>query len=322
MKKKLIMIIMSVLLIISLTACATKEKKIVIGEGDWDSNTFHDQIVKIIIEEGYGVEVDIVTADTSVMVSGLKTKDIDAVLELWSDNVLTYKDDIANKEYVELAVNYDDNMQGLYVPTYLIEGEDALAPDLKSVKDLNKYADLFPDPEEPGKGIIYGGPEGWSATLMLHNKMEVYGLSDNFNFKTIDSNATLSATLAGAYEKGEPWVGYNWEPTWIMGLYDMTLLTDSSYSVEDFEKGIGSFPAVSVTVCVNNEFQEKYPELTKFLSHYTTSSELTSQGLAYMQTEGVEADVAARWFLKENEELWKNMVSEEAYNKVKKAIEE
>ncbi len=320
--KKLLILMMTVVMAVAMTACAAEDKKIVLGEGDWDSNALHDQIVKLIVEEGYGVEVEVVTADTAVMISGLKTKDIDVVLELWSDNVPTYQDDLAAGDYVELATNFDDNMQGLYVPTYMVEGPDAIAPDLKTVEDLKDYVDLFIDPEDDSKGIIYGGPEGWSATAFLHDKMTAYGLLEYYNFRTIDSNATLSATLAGAYEKGEPWVGYNWEPTWIMGLYDMTLLEDSSYSAEDFAAGIGAFPSVNVVVACNADFEESYPELVTFFSNYTTSSALTSAGLAYMQENDVEADVAAKWFINENSELIKGMVTVEAYDKIMTAAAE
>ncbi len=320
--RKIIGIALSLMIVMALAGCAEETKEIKIGEGDWDSNAFHDQIAKFIIENGYDTPVNVVMADTSVMVSGMKTKDIDASLELWSDNVPTYQDDIDNGHYEELAVNFDDNRQGIYVPTYMVEGEGAIAPDLKTVEDLKDYVHLFPNPENEDEGIIYGGPEGWSATAMLHKKMEAYGLDEFYNFKTIDSNATLSATLASAYAKQEPWVGYNWEPTWIMGLYDMTLLEDSEYNVDDYEKGIGAFPSVKVTVCVNSEFEENHPEVYEFLSKYETSSAVTSAGLGYMQENEVEAEDAAIWFLNTYEDMWKPMVSEEAYTKIIEALNE
>lgn len=319
--KKLFALMLTAVMVLAMAGCATEEKKIVIGEGDWDSNALHDQIAKIIIEEGYGVEVEIVTADTAVMITGLAQKDIDVVFELWSDNVPTYQDDIAAGKYVELSTNFDDNMQGLYVPTYMVEGPNAIAPDLKSVDDLKNYVDLFPDPEDGSRGIIYGGPEGWSATAFLHNKMDAYGLDEHFNFRPIDSGAALNATLAGAYEKQEPWLGYNWEPTWIMGLYDMTLLEDAAYTPEDFEQGIGAFPAVNVIVACNADFEEKFPELTAFLKNYTTSSSLTSAGLAYMQENGVEADEAAKWFINDNSDLIKDMVTADAFGKIMDAVQ-
>ena len=269
---KAILMLLSIVLVFSFASCTQEAEKIVIGEGDWASNALHDQIAKLIIEEGYGVEVNIIIADTAIMITGMKNDDIDMTMELWSDNVLTYDDDIANGDYVKLSTNFDDNMQGLYVPTYVVEGENAIAPDLKTVQDLKDYVDLFPNPEDKDMGIIYGGPEGWSATDFIYKKVEAYGLDEMYQFRTIDSGATLAATIASAVAKGEPWVGYYWEPTWIMGVYDMTLLQDSEYNDADYENGVGAFPTVDVVVAARPEFVENYPEIADFLSNYHTSS--------------------------------------------------
>lgn len=321
--KNLLGLIVALALVLSMAGCAGEEEKtIILGEGDWDSNAFQDQVVKIILEDGYGVNVDVVTADTAVMISSMKTESLDVCLELWSDNVVTYDDDIANGEYVELALNFNDNMQGLYVPRYLVEGDNALAPDLKTVQDLANYPELFENPEDPDRGIIYGGPEGWGATEFLYRKVAAYGLEDSFDFKPIDSGATLAATLSGAYVKEEPWVGYYWEPTWVLGLYDMVLLEDSAYSVEDYENGVGAFTSVDVTVTASNKFVEENPELVKFFENYHTTSAIISEGLAYMQSNEVEADEAAKWFLLEKQDFWKTWVDDEVFNKVIVALEE
>lgn len=322
--KKILGTIIVLALVLSMAGCASEEetKTIILGEGDWDSNAFQDQVVKIILENGYDVNVDVVTADTAVMISSMKTESLDVCLELWSDNVVTYDEDIANGEYVELALNFNDNMQGLYVPRYLVEGDNALAPDLKTVQDLNMYADLFENPEDPDRGIIYGGPEGWGATEFMHKKMTAYGLEESFDFKAIDSGATLAATLSGAYTKEEPWVGYYWEPTWVLGLYDMVLLEDSPYSEEDFANGVGAFTTVDVTVTASNKFVEENPELVKFFENYHTTSAIISEGLAYMQANEVEADVAAEWFLTEKQDFWKTWVDDEVFAKVIESLEE
>lgn len=290
---------------------------IVMGEGNWDSYAFHDQVVKIIIEEGYGKTVDIVPAETTVLLAGLTSGDINISMELWSDNIPTYDQDIADGNYVETSVNFDDNTQGLYIPKYL---QDEY-PDLVSVQDLERYSHLFVNPEGGDKGIIYGGTQGWKATEFLAKKVELYGLDEFYTFKPIDSTDTLNATLAGAYANQEPWVGYNWEPTWVIGLYDMVLLEDSAYSVEDYNIGKGSFPSVDVTICVNADFEEDYPEVFAFLQNYESSSAITSSALAYMQENNVEAYDTAVWFLLNNQDLWKNWVTEEAFDNVIEAIE-
>lgn len=309
--KKLMILVAALAITFTISACQPEEK-IIIGEGSWDSNAFHDQVARIIIEEGYGVEVDIVTADTAVMVSSLKAKNMDLTMELWSDNIPTYQDDLDAGHYVALSTNFDDNAQGLYIPTYVAEQN----PGLQTVQDLKDYVHLFPNPEGGDKGIIYGGPEGWSATAFLHDKMEAYGLDEFFDFKPIDSTPTMNATLASAIANEEPWVGYNWEPTWALGLYDLTLLEDTPYSADDFAEGIGAFPSVDVNVVAAPELEDTFPEVVAFLSNYETTSDLTSAALGYMQNNDVEAEAAAVWFLLENEDLWSSWVTDEAYNNI------
>lgn len=323
--KRVFSLVMVVSLLLALAGCGSsgeERRSITMGEGDWDSNAFQDEVIKIILENGYDVDVEIVTADTAVMISSLKTENLDVCVELWSDNVVTYEDDIANGDYVELGLNFNDNTQGLYVPRYLVEGADALAPGLKSVQDLMNYVDLFENPEDPDMGIIYGGPEGWSATEFMHKKMDEYGLSDVYEFKTIDSGATLAATLSGAYTKGEPWVGYYWEPTWVLGLYDMVLLEDSEYNADDFAQGIGSFPTVDVTVVSTQAFIDENPDLAEFFGNYHTTSAIINEALAYMQENEVEADEAAEWFLQERQDVWTDWVDDEVAAAVLEAVQE
>ena len=314
--KKLLTLLTVVFSLFMVSACET-EDTIIVAQADWESIEFHNAVVAILIEEGYGVAVETVPADTAVMVASLRTSDINLSMEVWSDNIPTYQDELASGDLVELSVNFDDNMQGLYIPAYLAEQY----PGLRTVEDLKDYAELFPNPEGGDKGIIYGGPEGWAATAFLNKKMEAYGLDEFFEFKTIDSSATLNATLAGAYANEEPWVGYNWEPTWALGLFDLVLLEDSPYSEADFEQGIGAFPTVKVTVAVDKTFEGNYPEIAAFLANYTTSSEITSAALAYMQENEVEADAAARWFLDNYESLWTSWVPSDVADSVKQALQ-
>ncbi len=313
---KTISLFLIVLSVLMLSACDRGMQEITLGEGDWDSNAFHSQVAKFIIENGYDTKVNVVVADTAIMIATLTSGDMDAALEIWSDNIPTYNQDIADGHYEQVAVNYADNEQGLYIPRYLQEEY----PGLVTVEDLADYAHLFPDSEGSGKGVIYGGPEGWLATEFLHNKVELYGLDEHYVFRPIDSNATLSATLASAYRDEEPWVGYNWEPTWIMGIFDMVLLEDHPYDPDDFAIGRGAFPSVDVTVVVRSDFSEDFPDIYAFFQNYETSTELTNIALAYMQENDAEASETAIWFLETYEDIWSEWVPEDVYLKVMDAL--
>jgi glycine betaine/proline transport system permease protein/glycine betaine/proline transport system substrate-binding protein len=150
------LIALALTLSIGLTAWAEPKTALTFAEVGWDSIRFHNAVAGTIAQEVFGYTWEEISGSTPITLEGLMSGDIDVHMEMWTDNLATYKDDIAQGRIQELSINFDDNFQGLYVPRYVIEGDAArgiepVAPDLKTVEDLKKYADIFPDPEDPGK---------------------------------------------------------------------------------------------------------------------------------------------------------------------------
>lgn len=319
----------------SITGCSSnntssQDEKVTLklAEPSWDSAQFHNRVAQFILEKGYGYPTETMVGSSVITLAGLIKGDIDICMEVWTDNYGdTYDNALESGDLIELGVNYDDNAQGVYVPTYLIEGDkdrgiEALAPDLRSIKDLDKYWKLFKDPENPQKGRLYGAIPGWYADEILGKKLESYGLDKYYDYFSPGSDAALAGSITKAYKAGEPWVGYYWEPTWIMGKYDMTLLEDELYSLEKWNDNYQcEFPSVRCTVAVYKDLLEKAPDVVDFLKKYHTSSDLTSEALAYMQENDATAEEAALWFLKEQQDLWKSWVPEEIAVQVTEALE-
>ena len=315
-------------LVSDVTNSADSNHKTIISFADvgWDSIRFHNAVAMFIIEKAFGYDTEEIGGTTPIIYPALKEGEIDVLMEMWTDNVPTYKEDIKNGDLLELSTNFDDDSQGLYVPRYVIEGDsvrgiEAVAPDLKTVKDLLKYSDVFADPEEPGMGRIYGAISGWNIDTVLNKKFFEYGLNSCYTYFSPGSDAALSAAFTSAYEKGKPIVGYYWEPTWLTGKYDLVRLTDDPYDAVHFNEGIGDFPAVRVTVCSSTQLLTKAPEVAGFLKKYKTSTQLTSEALAYMYDNSADYETTAKWFLKENSDLWTAWLTDKQVSLVKAALE-
>ena len=131
--------------------------KIILSDAGWDSNRIHNEIASIIIKNGYGYDTEVIMGSTPIVIEGLAQGEIDISMEVWTDNFPElYYPSVDKGDIVELSVNFDDNAQGLYVPTYVIEGDpergiEPMAPDLRSIKDLPKYWELFKDPDNSWK---------------------------------------------------------------------------------------------------------------------------------------------------------------------------
>ncbi len=326
--KSFVIVVMVLAIMLSLSVSIGAQETIVFADAGWESIRFHSYVAGIIMEEGYGdYSMDMVSGSTPVTLMGLRQGDIDVEMEMWTSNIIeVYNEALESGDIVELGVNFDDNAQGFYVPTYVMEGDaerniDPMAPGLKTVKDLADYWQVFEDEEDPSKGRIYGAIPGWKVDEIMRTKVETYGLDEYYNYFSPGSDTALSAVIVSSYERGEPIVAYYWEPTWIMGMLDMTLLEDEPYSEELWNNGYAcEFEAMEITIAANAEFVERNPELAEFLSKYSTSSKLTSEALAYMRENETDERAAAVWFLENNEDVWTRWVPEDVTQKVKNSL--
>ncbi len=308
--KKIFAILVTTVIVLTLLggAALAETTHAVFADAGWDSIRLHNAIAAFIGETAYDLDTEEISGSTPITYTGLISGDVSVYMELWTDNLSTYQDDLEAGKFVELGVNFDDNAQGFYVPRYVIEGDEergieAMAPDLKTVADLKDYPDVFADPEDPGMGRVYGAISGWDVDLIMRAKYAFYGLDETFNYMDPGSDAALAAAFASAYKKGDAIVGYYWEPTWLTGKYDLVLLDDAPYEPELYPLGQCACPSVSVNIAVSNDFYAAAPEFSEFLSKYHTSSALTAEALTYILDNDATYEEAAKWFLTKNDAL-------------------
>ncbi|MBE0601030.1 MAG: ABC transporter substrate-binding protein [Firmicutes bacterium] len=308
--KKLIAILVATVTVLTLLGgvALAQPTRAVFADAGWDSIRLHNAIAAFIGETAYELDTEEISGSTPLTYTGLLSGDVSVYMELWTDNLSSYAQDLAAGKFMELGVNFDDNAQGFYVPRYVIQGDaergiEAMAPELKTVADLKNYPDVFADPEDPGMGRVYGAISGWDIDVIMHNKYEFYSLDAMFNYMDPGSDAALAAAFASAYKKGKPIVGYYWEPTWLTGKYDLVLLEDAPYDPAIYALGQCECPSVSVTIGVSNDFYAAAPEYCEFLSKYRTSSAMTAEALTYILDNDATYEDAAKWFLTQHDAL-------------------
>ena len=314
MKKKIKFLTIVAVLIFAAACSGNKSEKelttIVFADVSWDSVQVHNRIVAFIIENGFeGYKASYMPGDSIPLVTGILRGDVDVDMESWHSNYLeVYNESIETGDMIDLGPNLPDAPQGWYIPRYLVEGPDALAPGLESIKDLYKYADLFTDPEDPSKGVIYGGVAGWTQITYSEELYNNNNLSETFNHAIAGSNAALAGTMAGAYAKKEPWIGYYWEPTAILGRLDMIRLKGTEYDPALVHKFIGK------------DMLEKAPDVVELLKKYSTTIADNNAFLAEMEKNKWTTEETAKWFLKNRESSWISWVEPEVAEKVKAAL--
>ena len=300
-------------------------RELVFAGLDWNSAQLHNQIAGYILQAGFGCESTDIPGSTVPMVQGLVRGDIDVNMEIWFNTAPPmYHEAVADGGVLDLGVNMEAGEFSFLVPRYLVEGDAAMAPDLKSVADLPRYAELFQDPEEPGKGRYYNCIIGWQCELINNDKLATYGLDEHFTNFRPGTGPALAASLAGAYTKGEPWLGYYWGPTWVLGSYDMVVLEEPAHTPECWVEGDRgcAFPASVVNVAVSKQFADSASEaMIDFLRAYELDQLIVSELLAYMDANDMEAAGAARYFLENQPDVWSAWLPAEIVERVQASLE-
>lgn len=311
------------------------DRPIIFAEHGWDSSGFQAQLARYILDKGYGCKTDSIPGTTVPLLAGMVRGDIDVTMEIWPENTkVAWEKGLADGTLAEVGVAFPDSSQGWYVPRYLVEGENAKAPNLKSVFDLPKYKELFRDPEEPGKGRFYNGPAGWGAEKQTTKKLIAYGLDKDFvNFRA-GTGAALASVFASNYRRKKAFVAYYWSPTWVMGKYDMVKLVEPKFDAKIWAdlnaakaKDVTNatkataWPVAPVLIGVNAKFGKSAPVVIDFLSKYGVSAQDISNALSYMQdTKGATRLDAAKQFLKTQENIWTKWVPQDAATKIKASL--
>ena len=305
--------------------CGGFDRPIVFGELGYDSADILTNLARFVLEEGFGCATDAIPGATLPILQGMIRGDVDVDMEVWVDNTPEFWIEAVEVGNVrELSHVFDDAEQGFYVPRYLVEGDaergiEPLAPDLRAVSDLPRYAELFRDPEQPDKGRFYNCVIGWYCEGINNVKMVVYGLEDSFTNFRPGTGIALETTMQTAYTRGEPWLGYYWEPTGIMGRLDMLRLEEPPYDdacfahmnamaeadTPELATDACDYPVVVAAVGLGSAFADTIPApIESFLDAFYLPTATINEMLAFMEANDANTQEAALAFLQANPDAW------------------
>ena len=296
----------------------------------YESHAFHTEVAALILREGFGCEVEILPVETLAGFAGLSRGDLDVNMEIWTANPPpAWQEGLDDGTLSDIGPNFPATIEGWFVPRYLVEGPDAPAPDLRTTADLARYAELFEDPEEPGKGRFYNCVAGWVCEEINSRKLIAYGLDDLYTNFRPGSGGSMAADIVSRVRRERPVVFYYWAPTGLFGQIgdDLIQLEEAPFDqaiwdemrAADTPTRATAYPSSPVHVGASTAFVDAAPELAAFFRAYETTTLQTSQSIAYMQDNDADADEAAAQFLAESTE-WEAWVPADVAARVRAAL--
>ena len=272
---------------------------------DWTGGAVMCEIVHQIAENEMGYKVKRITMPSGPgRDEAIRAGDLDYGCELWpsySTTIQKYvKEFGGDGSMLKISDSGVIGVSSYYIPRYLVEGDDAKAPDLKSWKDMNKYADLFKTLETGEKGRLLGCPAAsWQCEDT--KRMEMLGL--NFAAVELGSEAAHWAEMQAAYKRKEPFIAYAWEPHWIHAALDLVRVELPEHS--DDKWPATGWPEDVTFNYANPKFIEENPKMEGLLKNFRLTNEEQAPMILAVDVDGKDMkDVVAQW-LKDNEAKWK-----------------
>ena len=161
--------------------------KITYANMNWASASLMANIDKIILEKGYGCEVELLPGDTMPSFTSMNEKgQPDVAPELWANSVMSPLKKAVGEGRIHI-VNKGPITglgEGWFVPPYTMEKHG-----IKTVQDLLKRPDLFPHPEDKSKGAFVGCPAGWGCQLINNQLFKAFDMEAK-GWKLVDPGSS------------------------------------------------------------------------------------------------------------------------------------
>ena len=326
---KLLALTMVSMLVLALAAACEDDgdgdkETLVFSDLNWTSAQVQNRIAQYVVEMGYEYPTDVVLGATLPLFQGLRAGDTHITMEIWLPNQdEAWAEAQANGEVVSLGQSLGKDWQSAFViPAYLQEQY----PDLDSVDDLKdpQFKELFATAETGGKARLVSCVIGWACEVVNAAQIEGYGLSDHVEIVNPGDGAAANADLYGAYEKGEPWVGYQWGTNDPALVLDLVRLTEPEYSDECwFTTKACAYEDATILIAAHPDVVTNAPDVVAFLRNWTFDIAQYSTVAAWLQAnENADANDAALWWLNGNEAVWSTWVTEDAADAIRSALED
>ena len=288
-----------------------------ITEMDWASSAVVTYISKFLMEQGYGCSVQTVPTTTVPAIASLaETGKPDLVTELWTIYTPVYFDLKADGKVIELSkVLSDGGVEGWWIPDYLAEKH----PELTTIEGVLANPDLV-------GGRFHDCPAGWGCDVTNLNNLKAAAATDaGLERFQHGSGETLATSIAAAYDAKEPWFGYYWAPTSVLGSYPMVKVETAPYdeakhscnATEDCAApALSDYPRADVVTTATADFVEREPEVAELMRKVSFTNAQMNEILAWQEANGASYEEAAVYFLTSYGDVWSTWLNDSAREKL------
>ena len=307
--------------------------KVSIAEMNWASASLMANVDKLILEKGYGCEVELVAGATMPTFTSMNEKGApDVAPELWANAVaIPLKKAVGeNRLIVANKVPISGLGEGWWLSPYTAKKHN-----LKTAADVIARPDLFPYAEDKSKGAFVGCPAGWGCQLVNQNLFRAFEM-DKKGWVLVDpgSAAGLDGSMNKSLTRNENWFGYYWSPTTLIGKHSLAKVDfgvpfagskNWNGCIVKAEKDCvnpkpSAWTKSEVNTVVTANFKKNASVALDFVSKRVYPGEVMNGMLVYMADEQASGKDAAYAFIEKHGNVWEKWVSPDVAKKIKSSL--
>jgi len=253
-------------------------KKVELAYVEWSSEVASTNVVKAVLQEKMGYDVEITSVSAAAMWQAVSTGDVDGMVAAWLPTTHGHYLERVKDNVVDLGPNLVGTKIGLVVPTYVT---------IDSIDEMNANADKF-------DGKIIGIDPGAGIMSTTEKAIKEYNLT---NFELVSgSGATMTAALKSAIDNNEWLVVTGWTPHWKFARWDLKYLKDPKgvYGKEE-----------RINTIVRKGLKEDMPEVYKFLDNFKWTPEDMAEVMVWNTENDKPYENAVRWINENKDKVQK-----------------
>lgn len=303
------------------TTASAQDNKVIVGQLSWGYAKVMANVIKILAEENYGIQVDSVPGNHPVFFKAMDQGkgEVDIHPDLWLPN---------NQGLIDNYVKERGTVALTEVKFPAFDGfcSTKAASDqygLKSVYDLARPEIVeLTDRNGDGKGEIWMGAPGWKSTKIHQIRARDYGFADLYDL-TISEESVILAQIDADIKAGRVVVWACYLPHHIFGMHPLVILEEpehdpSKWNIADLENDPNwlenstagtAFPAVTSQIAYSKRLETQIPNMVKLLNGIKWTQEVINDWSFAMAVEERDPAEYSREWVDSNRDMVQSWLS-------------
>ena len=203
---------------------------VVVGVPNWPSAVATANVIKVVLEDNLGLEVELQNGTNAVFFEGMDAGSVHVHPEVWlpNQNNLNQKF-VKERGTVVMAPKGVAGDQAICVTKGTAERTGITELSELSDPDMAKHFDTDGD----GKGEMWIGAAGWASTVIEKIRAKSYGYDETMSLKEMDESLAL-AEVDSAVNKKQDIAFFCYTPHHMFAWHDLVILKEPAHNPDNW----------------------------------------------------------------------------------------